>query len=787
MAGYTSPGGAGTVQGADPGKEADADGLAGAYQQIVGRNAKAQGPNGAAYDKQMGEAQGDATAYGDTARNYTQNAPTIANQYQDQSRGDIGLNVGRQGLLTDHLNDIMSGKDVTGAKAQIQAGTDAGIAAQMSMARSAKGGGAAQAGATRAAQQQGAVANAGVASQAGQLQAQLAGQAAGQAAGVYGNIGQQLGAQYGLEQGSAIQQANLQGQNQAQINQTRLGFAGAGNQAQAGSLNALNGYTSGNLSAQGLQPGIDAQNGGGKLIGTAASVAGAALTSDIHAKEGIASEGDGPMNRADAFMENIHPLSYHYKDAAAEPRSTPTGGRYLGISAQDLESVPEIGQQMVSEGPHGKRIESGPTLSAALAGIARLHERVKGLEGPHNQSRNGQRFTSETGAYGQGGDIESMGPSGEGNQDAPDYNYIKTQSPLDVATALETHRGAISPSSEAYMRREGMWNEKTDRLLQDRGLRRPPMSDADAARLDAQASRVMGQASAQGDARIAAGPAVGRKPPMSDAEAAKLDAQASQVMGRANAGHGASLAAGPSVGQRPAMGDAEAAKLSARASQYLDRTNTQRDAALASGPSVGRATEGARDDGRELAMNDREQGHITSDITAKTDISPEGDPRAAAWDQGANAATENANKFARMAPAELKRISEDETHPHAQTAMAIRMAKRDAYDEGHREGINSTQEKAISIAPVRRDHVPYTPLPDPPTAWENTIKDYGKIQNQVTGADGEAVQGEFDKGIAAHFGSPSPRARQPAPAAPAEGQRLAQNDRGIAALYQGGR
>lgn len=90
--------------------------------------------------------------------------------------------------------------------------------------------------------------------------------------------------------------------------------------------------------------------------------------------------GSAPTNRADAFLEGIHPLSYHYKNAANEPRSTPTGGRYLGISAQDLEAVPEVGRQMVSDGPRGKRIESGPTLSAALAGLARLHERVRELE-----------------------------------------------------------------------------------------------------------------------------------------------------------------------------------------------------------------------------------------------------------------------------------------------------------------------------------------------------------------------------------------------------------------------
>ncbi len=101
------------------------------------------------------------------------------------------------------------------------------------------------------------------------------------------------------------------------------------------------------------------------------------ISSDVRLKRGIKKDD----SRVDQFLDGIRPLSYHYKDAENEPRSVATGGRYLGISAQDLEAVPEVGHQMVSDGPRGKRIESGPTLSAALAGLARLHERVKELEG----------------------------------------------------------------------------------------------------------------------------------------------------------------------------------------------------------------------------------------------------------------------------------------------------------------------------------------------------------------------------------------------------------------------
>lgn len=179
-------------------------------------------------------------------------------------------------------------------------------------------------------------------------------------------------------------------------------------------------------------------------------------------------------NRVDAFLDGIHPLSYHYKDAAQEPRSQPTGGRYLGISAQDLEAVPDVGRQMVSNGPRGKQIEQGPTLSAALAGVARLNERVRELEGGGQSHRRAPKFsgTESIETNFENGDEESLGPSGAGNREYPDYNFIHSSSPLNVATALEADRAAITPRTEAYMRREGMWSGNTDALLRERGLLR---------------------------------------------------------------------------------------------------------------------------------------------------------------------------------------------------------------------------------------------------------------------------------------------------------------------------
>ena len=44
---------------------------------------------------------------------------------------------------------------------------------------------------------------------------------------------------------------------------------------------------------------------------------------------------------------------------------------------------------------------------------------------------------------------------------------------------------------------------------------------------------------------------------------------------------------------------------------------------------------------------------ITSDIRAKEDVTPEGNPRAAAWDQGHAATLENVDKVSAMSPASV--------------------------------------------------------------------------------------------------------------------------------------
>jgi hypothetical protein len=103
-------------------------------------------------------------------------------------------------------------------------------------------------------------------------------------------------------------------------------------------------------------------------------------------------EQTGRASQADQFMDHLHPYSFQYKNPGDEPRD-PTGGRYLGVMAQDVERAPEIGHQVVEDTPTGKKISVGAGLSAALASVGRLNERVGALES----------------AYGGGGDEDDMG------------------------------------------------------------------------------------------------------------------------------------------------------------------------------------------------------------------------------------------------------------------------------------------------------------------------------------------------------------------------------------------
>lgn len=84
---------------------------------------------------------------------------------------------------------------------------------------------------------------------------------------------------------------------------------------------------------------------------------------------------------ADLFLGALKDsrATYNYTDPKYEP-STTKGSRYLGIMAQSIEKVPEIGKGIVSEVDGVKRVETLPMLSAVAGALGRLTERVEKVE-----------------------------------------------------------------------------------------------------------------------------------------------------------------------------------------------------------------------------------------------------------------------------------------------------------------------------------------------------------------------------------------------------------------------
>jgi Chaperone of endosialidase len=137
------------------------------------------------------------------------------------------------------------------------------------------------------------------------------------------------------------------------------------------------------IANQNTMTGIAVQ--GGTALASAA--AGGMAMSDARSKTELSSDERGKSVRpggntlADKFMEHLHPYSFKYRDVRNEPRAVPTGGEYLGVMAQDVERAPGVGRQIVRDTPRGKVLETGATMSALAAGVGRLHERLKALEG----------------------------------------------------------------------------------------------------------------------------------------------------------------------------------------------------------------------------------------------------------------------------------------------------------------------------------------------------------------------------------------------------------------------
>lgn len=343
------------------------------------------GPNPDAYNNLLAQANASAEQYGAQGQGFTQQGAQIVDPDQAASQAAIGGSGAQLGNIGALLQQTAGGQGpaVTAAQAQMTQATDQNLAAQAAAARSATGGALAQNGAMLAGQgQMGAtLGQAAGASAAGLAQQELAaGQAAGQ---VYGAQGQLALGQYGQELGTAQAQAQLAQANQATQNQMRLGLGGLAEGAQGQGLSALNGYNSANTAAENTAAGVD-QNNFNDVMGlakTAASTIGGGLMSDARVKDDIEDEGDtGRTSLADDFLSQLHPASFRYHDAQDEP-SPSGGGRYLGVMAQDLVRTRDVGPQLVGNTSRGMAVEPKATLSAALAGLGRLHERVQALEG----------------------------------------------------------------------------------------------------------------------------------------------------------------------------------------------------------------------------------------------------------------------------------------------------------------------------------------------------------------------------------------------------------------------
>jgi hypothetical protein len=333
------------------------------------------GPNAAAFNAQAAAAQGLANQYGAGA-----NAALNRSAPQIQALGAYNQNVGADakqfGQEANQFGQLAQNDQL--AQNEYQQALGQSLNSNTALARSATGGAIGQAGAERAALEGNAQTTAGAAGQAGLNQGQLQ---LGALQAQQGAYGAQQGA-YGAQLAGNQAQANLQaGQNTA--NYTYAGnLQGLQNNSSQAGLAADTAYTSAFNQSQGLSLNSAIANANANL---GQENVAASVFSDADAKlvESRKAQGDGDgysPELADDFLRSIHPRHFAYKDPSLAP-SPDHGGGFLGVFAQDVEQAPGIGDQIVTRAPNGLRqINQGAGLSAALAGIGRLHERLAALE-----------------------------------------------------------------------------------------------------------------------------------------------------------------------------------------------------------------------------------------------------------------------------------------------------------------------------------------------------------------------------------------------------------------------
>jgi hypothetical protein len=331
-------------------------------------------PNAYVVGGQQGYAQGEADRYGGIAALGQMQQQGAYGQYQQAYSQQ---NQARQQQLAAlaQVQGLANGTGPSAANAQMMQGLASARQQQASIAANARGGGAGLAAAQQAAAQQGSnIATTG-AGQAATLRSQEQLGAIGQ----YGQMAGQLRASdFGAAQLSTAQQQQSAQQAQAyeQMKQGMLTQQSQYQQAAEQQALAREAATRGwNLQQRGQDQAQENTwiNAGVSAASTAAMI-GAMALSDERAKEGVS---DGGADVDDA-IDKLRPVNFSYKAGLGQ-----LAGEHTGIMAQHLASS-KAGSKAVMQGDDGYlRVKAPEAATLALAGLARLSQRLKKLESNH--------------------------------------------------------------------------------------------------------------------------------------------------------------------------------------------------------------------------------------------------------------------------------------------------------------------------------------------------------------------------------------------------------------------
>lgn len=265
-------------------------------------------------------------------------ASGAAGKFADQSQRGFQAAGDRARATEDMWRRRAMGEDSLSAE-QLRQGLQQNLAAQQSMAASARPGNAAM----------------------------MARQASVNAA----NLGAGLSGQQATA-GIAERQAALQG-----LAQHQQAMRGQDLQAVLGSRGQqIQGYgTLENARAGRFGASMNQPTFGERIVGGAMGL-GSLLLSDERSKEGI----EDAAEDVESFMSALKPKSYEYRDGVGQSK-----GRHMGILAQDVERS-EMGKGIVREVKSGpakgyKALDANRLQSALLASTANLNDRLRKLEG----------------------------------------------------------------------------------------------------------------------------------------------------------------------------------------------------------------------------------------------------------------------------------------------------------------------------------------------------------------------------------------------------------------------